>query len=314
VALAVGLLVLLAGRLVSARRRIGRLRRRLRPDEPAQERERGPSLRERVSGGAAGLFAATERALGGLRQWEALERVLSRADVPLRAVELLYAMAGAGLALALLALVVGLSPVLVLVVFAAGASAPLAAVRLKARRRMNEFDEQLPELLMTLASSLKAGHTFRQGIQTIVDEGKDPARKEFQRVLSEARLGRPLEAALAEMADRLASENFSFVVSAVTIQRQVGGSLAGIFDMVAGAVRQRQLFARKLKALTAQGRMSAYVLMAMPVGVGLVLSVINPGYMAPLYVTGTGHVLLLAGLGLMAIGAFLLKRIVAFAE
>ena len=122
-----------------------------------------------------------------------------------------------------------------------------------------------PDLLVTLAASLKAGHSFRQGIQAVVDEGQPPASKEFNRVLTETRLGRPMDDALADMAERIGSKNLSFVVTAVTIQRQVGGSLAGIFDMVADAVRNRQQFARKIRSLTAMGRVSAYVLVGDPV-------------------------------------------------
>ena len=99
----------------------------------------------------------------------------------------------------------------------------------------------------------------------------------------------------------------------MTIQRRVGGSLAGILDMVAESVRRRQLFGRRLKALTAQGRMSAYVLMGLPIFLALGLTAINPTYMAPLFGTGAGHVMLLAGVVLMGIGAVVLKRIAAFA-
>ena len=94
-------------------------------------------------------------------------------------------------------------------------------------KRLAAFDEQLADLLMSIAASLKAGHSFKQGIQTIVEEAKDPAKKEFQRVLAETSLGRPVEEAMADMAQRLGSKNFSFIVTAVTIQNQVGGSLQG---------------------------------------------------------------------------------------
>ena len=120
---------------------------------------------------------------------------------------------------------------------------PIVVVWIKARRRLAAIDGQLPDLLITLAASLKAGHSFRQAIQAVVDEGVPPASKEFNRVLTETRLGRPMDDALGEMAERLGSKNLTFVVTAVTIQRQVGGSLAGIFDMVADTVRQRQQFA-----------------------------------------------------------------------
>ena len=129
---------------------------------------------------------------------------------------------------------------------------------------MRKFENQLPDLLITMAASLKAGHSFRQGVQSVVEEGAEPAASEFKRVLTETQLGKPMDEALANMAERVGSENFTFVITAVTIQRQIGGSLSGLFDMVAETVRQRQQFGRKVKSLTAMGRMSAYVLVGLP--------------------------------------------------
>ena len=146
------------------------------------------------------------------------------------------------------------STLIILGALVVGGALPVCIVWLKAKRRLTAFEDQLPDLLITLAASLKAGHSFRQGIQAVVDEGQPPASKEFKRVLTETRLGRPMDDALADMAERVGSKNFTFVVTAVTIQRQVGGSLAGLFDMVADTVRNRQQFARKIKALTAMGR------------------------------------------------------------
>jgi tight adherence protein B len=163
-----------------------------------------------------------------------------------------------------------------------------------------------------MAASLKAGHSFRQGIQTVVDEGLDPAAKEFKRVLTETRLGRPMDDALNEMAERVGSANFEFVMSAVTIQRQVGGSLAGLFDMVADTVRQRQQFQRKIKGLTAMGRMSAYTLIGLPFVVGAAITLINREYMEPLFSTSTGHKLIILMAVMMAIGSLILKKIVSF--
>ena len=131
-------------------------------------------------------------------------------------------------------------------------------------------------------------------------------------MLAEASLGRPIEAALADMAERLGSKNFSFIVTAVTIQNQVGGSLAGLFDMVADTVRQRQQFARKIRALTAMGRASAYVLIALPIFLAMLLTAINHKYMAPLFFTSSGHTLIIVGLVSMCIGSFILRKIVSF--
>ena len=141
---------------------------------------------------------------------------------------------------------------------------PFCSVWLKMRRRLKAFEDQLPDLLITIAGSLKAGHSFKQGLQAVVDEGQPAWNKEIKRVLTEASLGRPMDDALADMSERLGSNNFEFAITAVTIQRQVGGSLATLFDMVADTVRQRQQFARKSGALTAMGRMSAYTLIGIP--------------------------------------------------
>jgi tight adherence protein B len=193
-----------------------------------------------------------------------------------------------------------------------GAAIPYVWVTLKARRRMLAFEDQLPDLLVTLAASLKAGHSFKQGIQTIVDEGQEPASTELSRVITDTRLGRPMDDALADTAERIGSKNFSFVITAVTIQRQVGGSLAGLFDMVADTVRQRQQFARKIRGLTAMGRASAYVLVALPFFIAFAITLLNPTYMEPLYNTSTGHMLIIVGLVMMAFGSLLLRKIVSF--
>jgi len=193
-----------------------------------------------------------------------------------------------------------------------GAAIPILYVKFKAGMRIKAFDNQLPDLLITIAASLKAGHSFRHAIQAVVDEGAQPTAKEFSRVLSETQLGRPMDQALSDMAERVGSKNLTFVINAVTIQRQVGGSLAGLFDMVAETVRQRQQFARKVRGLTAMGRMSAYVLVGLPFFIALAVTVMNPTYMSPLYHSATGHLLLALSLGMMAIGSVILKKMVAF--
>jgi tight adherence protein B len=206
----------------------------------------------------------------------------------------------------------GRGTMITLAVLGGAAFAPVGFVWIKATRRLKAFENQLPDVLITLAAALKAGHSFKQGLQTIVDEGNPPASKEFHRVLAEARLGRPLDLALADMAERLGSKNFDFVITAVKIQQQVGGSLAGLIDMVADTVRQRLQFIRKVKGLTAMGRAGAYVLVALPFFIGAIISIINPTYMDPLYHTHTGHMLIYTGLAMMAFGSLVLKKIVSF--
>jgi tight adherence protein B len=289
-----------------------RLRRRL---APHLERERKRAARGRVQERfitASTVMRATERAFGHLKLWHTLHRLLERADVPLRTVELAYISAGGGLLLGIVFAVAGSASFVTLAAMATGALLPIGFVWFKAKRRLAALEDQLPDLLTTLAASLKAGHSFRQGIQAVVDEGAEPESKEFKRVLTETSLGRPMDDALAEMGERVGSENLSFVITAVTIQRQVGGSLAGIFDMVAEAVRNRQQFARKIKSLTAMGKMSAYVLLGLPFFIAGALTLLNPEYMDPLYHTSSGHTLIMIGLTMMFFGTLVLKKIVSF--
>jgi tight adherence protein B len=307
----VGFLILLSALFV-LRAPIGsRLRRQITPHlgEP-KKRARGP-VQERFAT-ASSLLRATERAFGHLSAWHALHRLLERADVPLRTVELVYAAAGSGLLAGIVFAAAGSASFVTLLAMAVGGSIPIGVVWWKAKRRLAAIDEQLPDLLVTLAASLKAGHSFRQGIQAVVDEGQPPASKEFKRVLTETRLGRPMDDALAEMAARIGSKNVSFVVTAVTIQRQVGGSMAGIFDMVAEAVRNRQQFARKIRSLTAMGRASAYVLVGVPFFMLGTITLLSAEYMDPLYHTSTGHKMLIGGCVMIAIGSLMLRKIVSF--
>jgi tight adherence protein B len=260
----------------------------------------------------SGLFKATEGVFGNLKQWRKIDTLLQRADMPLRTPEFAYIMLGFGLLFAFFSAAVKPQLWFMAVSFVVGAFLPYAFLSYKARKRLKAFDEQLPDMLVTMAASLKAGHSFRQGIQSVVDEGVDPAAREFKRVLNETRLGRPMDDAMGDMAARIGSKNFEFVMSAVTIQRQVGGSLAGLFDMVADTVRQRQQFHRKIRGLTAMGRMSAYTLIGLPFVVGLAIYAVNREYMKPLLTTSTGHKLLILMFVMMTIGSLLLKKIVSF--
>ena len=306
------LLVLGAGLLIASTVRGSWLKQRLAPHiESGRRTAKKRTGRERLEM-FNGLFKATENAFGHRRQWRNLQLLLERADLPLRTVEFTWLLIGCSFVFAVLAALTGRSTLVILAMFLVGAFLPYFFVWFKAKRRMQAFEDQLPDLLITMAASLKAGHSFKQGIQSVVDEGQEPAAKELRRVLTDTQLGRPMEEALQETADRIGSKNFSFVITAVNIQRQVGGSLAGLFDMVADTVRDRQQFARKIRSLTAMGRASAYVLLALPFFIAIAITLLNPTYMDPLYHSHAGHVLIALGMTMMVFGSLVLQRIVSF--
>ena len=180
---------------------------------------------------------------------------------------------------------------------------------MKGLRRSRAFEAQLPEILDTLAASLRAGHGFDHGLQTVATDVGEPAGREFRRVIAEVHLGRSLEDALAELGRRIRSADLQFVLDAIAIQRQVGGSLAELFVLVATTVRAREQFRRNLRAITGQVRISANVLTFLPVVAAVLLTLVNPGYMSPLWHTSSGHILTLVGLGMVLCGSFVLRRV-----
>ncbi len=309
-ALLMGLLVLVAGLFVVIGARGSWVKTRLAPH--IGERERRLMRRKERLSLLAALYRATESTFGTWRRWASLERMLERADVPLRPAEFIWASVGLGFLLGMVTAIAGASPLVILGLLVLGGAVPYGVVSFRVKRRARAFEDQLPEILTTIAATLKAGHSFKQGMQAVVDEAHPPASEELHRVLTETGLGRPMDDALTEMAERTGSENFAFAITAVTIQRQVGGSLAGLFDMVADTVRQRQQFARKIRGLTAMGRMSAYVLIGLPFFIALALTVMNPGYMSPLYNTSAGHMLIIIGLVMMMVGSLIIRKIVSF--
>jgi tight adherence protein B len=311
-ALLAGILTILAVGLVLATPGGTRLRRRIEP-HTAETRKRRASTTPRGRFAAfSSLFSKTENSLAHLNFWKRLDRLIERGDLPLRTVELFYICLGSAVLLGLASSLAGMGSLAGLAALACGALAPTGFAWFKARKRMKAFDEQLPELLMTLAGSLQAGHSFRQGLQAVVDEGHAPAADEFKRVLAETTLGRPMDAALKDLSERIGSKNLDFVITAVTIQRQVGGSLAGIIDMIGETVRQRQQFAKKVKGLTAMGRMSAYVLVGIPFFLAFVFTLMNPEYMSPLWHSSAGHMMIAVGLAMMGFGSLVLRKIVSF--
>jgi tight adherence protein B len=259
------------------------------------------------------LFIATEKIAGSFNYWQKMAFRLEQADLPLRTAEVVYIQMGAALLLGVIGrFLIGLNGFLELIPLAVGLALPSLFVRFMARKRLNTFETQLPETLITLAASLKAGHAFNSALASVVKEGAEPTSKELSRVAQEIQLGMTSESALEAMARRMDSTNFGFVVMAVNIQRTVGGSLADILDMVADTVRQRQQFSRKVKALTAQGRMSAYVLLAMPFLMGLAIFALNPAYMSILFTSTAGKFLIAVSLVMMAIGGMIIRKIVSF--
>jgi tight adherence protein B len=214
------------------------------------------------------------------------------------------------LALAVFGLLVGSRGVATALLCAGAVTvAPWIVLQVLALRRARAFERQLPEVLDTLAASLRAGHGFDHGLQSVATDVAEPAAREFGRVVAEVHLGRSLEDALLSLSDRIKSADLRFVLDAVAIQRQVGGSLAELFELVATTVRAREQFRRNLRAITGMVRTSANVLTFLPFAAAVLLTLVNPTYMAPLWHSSSGHVMSLVALGMVLAGSVVLRRV-----
>lgn len=190
---------------------------------------------------------------------------------------------------------------------------PLAGNMLVNRRVAKQralFAEQLPDNLQVIASAMRAGHSFVGALQVVVEDAPEPARSELSTVIADERMGVPLEDAFATVCRRMESKDLEQVALVAALQRETGGNTAEVIDRVNTTMRERLALRRLVNALTAQGRMSRWVLTAIPVVLLLLLSVINPGYMRPLYHTGIGVVLLTLGAAMVTSGSLVIKRIV----
>ena len=189
---------------------------------------------------------------------------------------------------------------------------PLALLDNRARKRRAAFEEQVPDTLILMANSLRAGQGFEQALQVVADEGADPMSHEFRRLLAQQRLGVSPDETLRTLAERMGSEAFDWVVLATSIQREVGGNLAEIYDRIADTLRQRQVLRGEIKTLTAEGNLSAFILILLPIGVGGATLVLNNDYASLLYTTRPGIIMLLGSVVAMVLGVVWLRRIIRF--
>jgi tight adherence protein B len=275
----------------------------------------GPALEDDGEGGS-GTWVPEPFAAAGQRLAESagfadrLDRKLEQAGFSLRPGEFV---AGAFLAGAVGGLSAGLlfgSPLWGLVAAVGCALIPIAALRVAVRRRLGQLERQVVDVLMIIASSLRAGHSFLQALDMVAQEISEPAAGEFTRAVSEIRLGRPVDEALAALAERMASEDFDWAMMAVKIQRDVGGNLAEVLDTVAETLRDREAVRRQVKVLSAEGRLSAGILTALPFVILLYVWKVTPGFLDPLIGTLIGRVLLVGGGLLLVAGILIMRRMV----
>lgn len=238
------------------------------------------------------------------------ESALERANLPLRAGEALFFYAALVVVVTILGLVLLGSLLGGLIVGLIAAAVPVAVVSSLAARRKKQFQTQLPDTLQLLSGTLRAGYSLMQGVEAVSQEVAEPMGQELRRVVTESRLGRPLEEALEGTAERMDSPDFAWAVMAIRIQREVGGNLSELLLTVAETMTARERLRRDVAALTAEGRVSAIVLGLLPIGLGGIMFVLNPDYTGQLLKTTLGNVMLGVAVVSMVIGFFWMKKII----
>lgn len=253
---------------------------------------------------------AIAKALGRLQQGRRIELLMQQADWPIRGTEFEAILLLWGGFVGLITFLVTLKGAMFFAGALAGILMGLALLGLRIRRRRKKFTNQLGDMLTMVANALRAGFSFMQAFELISREMDAPMGREVQLVVNEVNLGNTLESALDNMQRRVASPDFELVVTAVLIQRQVGGDLASILDTISETIAERVRMRREVMALTAQGRASGWVLAAIPVALFAILYMMSPSYLSPLIDTEIGRMFMIGALVLEVIGFFVIQRIV----
>ena len=257
---------------------------------------------------ASRIFEETERSLEETRWWRGFKEALELADVKIPPVQLLVGTLVLTLfAMWLLAAIIALPAALL------GLAVPFLVRSLIMRRidrKRRRFADQLPDNLDVVASGLRAGHSIVGALSLVVNDAPEPSRTEFQRVVADEQLGVPLEDALRVVSRRMKSRDVEQVALVASLQRETGGNSAEVLDRVIESIRERHALRRLVRSLTAQGRMSRWVVSFLPVGLLLIISSLNPTYMKPLFTHTSGRIMLAFAATMIVAGSLVIKKIV----
>ncbi|PTT65873.1 type II secretion system F family protein [Arthrobacter sp. HMWF013] len=265
-----------------------------------------PSFLTRIADatvGALDRFLATRNVR--LYHREALEN----AGIRLSQAEFMVLVIAGAIVGALVGLVIGVPVVSFLLVILAPFVGHLYLGILAGKRRA-KFDQQLGDTLQLLSGGLRAGHSILRAIDAAASESQSPTSEEMRRVITETSLGRDLLASLTDTSERMQNEDFVWIAQAIQINREVGGNLAEVLDQVNETIRERSEIKGHIKSLAAEGKFSAYILIAMPIGIVLMLMTVNPGYMNSMFTHPLGWAMIGASVVLMTIGSLWMRKII----
>jgi len=199
---------------------------------------------------------------------------------------------------------------LILIGFVVGFMYPKLQLNSKRRKRISKFNDQLQDMITTIISSMRAGYSFNQALKAVAEEASSPMKDEIETVLKEMQYGISMEDSLHHLYERLPSKDLDIMIQAILIQRQVGGNLATILEMIVNTIRERQKIQAQVNSLTAQGKISGMVIGGLPFALGVLIYLIQPSYIGMLFTDKIGIILLASSIGMGIFGFILIQKLI----
>ena len=257
-----------------------------------------------------GVLPAFDRMMASSQRGNAIARWIEQSGMKVSVSGVFLVAAGLGVVMSFVATMVTRTPLSMPIGFALGFAMPFLVLRIKRTRRLRAFEEAFPEALDLIARALKAGHAFATGLKMVADEMDEPVGPEFRKTFDEQNFGLPMKDALENLTHRIPHLDVRFFATAVLIQRETGGNLSEILENLAHVVRERFKILRQVRVYTAHGRLTGYVLLALPAFLGVALSFINPEHMNLLFRERMGQLMLIAAMVMQFIGYMWIKQVV----
>jgi len=303
-------IVFLVGSLVDERNARARLlRERLAAVQKAAEREPSEEL-ALLRDEMLSEIPALDKLLRRSERVSNFQILLSQAGLEMRAGNMLLICFASGIVLGAVAVVIGKQMIFGWAGFFLGALLPYSYASYRRSRRFQKFEELFPEAIDTLARAVRAGHAFTTAIEMISNEVTEPISSEFRKLFEEQKFGMPVRDALLNLAERVPLVDVKFFVTAVMLQRETGGNLAEILDNLSYMIRERFKILRQVRVFTAQGRLTMMLLMALPPVIVVVMLIMNPSFIRPLFTDPMGHAAIVIGITLQTIGYFVIRRLI----
>lgn len=294
--------------LLAQQRLEGRLQQLSAPFEEPEDPKAAKNVLVKVR--HDGLVPALDRLAAGTARGSALQRWIEQSGLKASVSSILLMAAVAAMLMSFIAGMFAPNFWLMVIAGAIGFGVPFMYLRIKRNKRFRIFEEQFPEALDLISRALKAGHAFATGLKMAADELPEPVGPEFRKTFDEQNFGLPLKDALENLTLRVPHIDVRFFSTAVLIQRETGGNLSEILENLAHIVRERFKILRQVRVYTAHGRLTGYVLLALPAVLGIALSFINPDHMNMLFRERIGQMLLLTAIVLQTIGFIWIKQVV----